>query len=188
MPVVLSDLQARVRSAGLRKNMLVVMAMIMVGVSACAAEGGGENQCVQMDAPFALLDGFDVNRTITLNHSDALDAVAYSDRSFSLEIHNHGSVPVAFETNFDSAGYVFSRESGDWQEIPNLVEYPPGMRLLAGKGGDSPSVSVVDFNVGDSPSLRGQTVRLVARGNLLEHDESMGRPVLAFCDVKIPEE
>lgn len=126
----------------------------------------------------------DVNSSLVLEPLDGHTDTDL-DAALSFRVENHSSRVVLFSPGFGVRGFVFTKTSQEWTEIPNAVEFPEVQMVLGPRGGDLPHIDVVDYRPGTELPGGSAPIRIVVVGTQLNEDMTPGDSVLAYIDVTL---
>jgi hypothetical protein len=156
-----------------------------LGLVILGASLAGCSRILETDRAFgALVDTRDINRSIVLDSAEA-DSSPGAGILITARITNRSGSWAVFPAEYGAMGYVWNEASGQWKEVPNLVQAPDIPYLLGPRGGEYAYAGTVVYSPGSA--WPGSTpLRVLVHGRIKTDDGTLGEEVGAFIDIPRP--
>jgi hypothetical protein len=171
--------QCKMAHPKLRLATSAVLLALLMGAEGCSAGSVSDRAFARL---FPLED---TNRSLTLQLFET-STTPKGDTLFTLTLSNASKYFTTFPPGYGARGFVWTGDTGEWQEVMNEVEFQDVELALGGEGSAQASLGFVEFSA-PRPSLGdAAVVRIVVEGTQHEQGASRRADVLAFVDVDLP--
>jgi hypothetical protein len=126
----------------------------------------------------------DVNDSLVLYTIEGITETNIDD-VVTLQLENHSNQMIAYSTKEGIIGIVYNLESESWVDMENNVQYPDVEWHLGSRGGDIPSISVVDYKPILESNPDTLDIRIVVVGHVYDETHGLGEPVAAYLDLTL---
>jgi hypothetical protein len=126
----------------------------------------------------------DVNDSLVLYTIEGITETNIDD-VVTLQLENLSNQMIAYSTKEGIIGIVYNPESKSWVDMENNVQYPDIEWLLGPRGGDIPSISVVDYKPILDSNPDTLDLRIVVVGHVYDETYGLGEPVAAYLDLTL---